>query len=41
MTKTARHLAVSISGELSNIGKAPAFNIKYFGKFYSPKDGET
>lgn len=36
-----RHLTIRISGEIQNIGKTPALNVTYFGKFYSPAKGEA
>lgn len=41
MTNNGRHLEIRIDGDLTNIGKAPAFNINYFGKFYVPTPGEA
>ncbi len=35
-----RHLEINIVGDLSNIGKAPALVIMYFGKFYTTGNNE-
>jgi hypothetical protein len=36
-----RHLTIRINGEIQNIGKTPALNVTYFGKFYAPAKGEA
>ena len=36
-----RQLNITINGTIRNIGKTPALNVTYFGKFYSPRPNEA
>jgi hypothetical protein len=41
VTRNDRRLNITVVGEIENIGKTPALNISYFGKFYSPPVGDA